>query len=71
MTARTPAQYVTSRQIGAATVTLIDDGLLRWNPQLLAPDDERRRAMPEAEADGTLTLALHVAHIRIGNASIV
>lgn len=65
------SQYITSRQIGEATVTLINDGTLRWNPQLLAPADEVRAAMPEAEADGTLSLGLFVAHIKLGNASIL
>ena len=63
--------YVTSRRIGEATVTLINDGMLRWNPQLLAPEDEVRRALPEAEADGTLSLGLFIAHIRLGDASIL
>lgn len=63
--------YVTARQIGAATVTLINDGMLRWNPQLIAPEDEVRRATPDAEADGTLTLGLFVAHIKLGDASVL
>ena len=65
------SSYVTSRQFGQATVTLINDGMLRWNPQLLAPEDERRRAMPEAAPDGTLDLSLLVAHIKVGAASIL
>lgn len=71
MSARTPVQYVTSRRFGEAVVTLIDDGLLHWNPELPLPIDERRRAMPEADDDGTLALGLHVAHIRLGDASIL
>lgn len=71
MGGRELAQYVTSRQVGAATVTLIDDGLLRWNPQLPVSESVRRQAMPEAEDDGTLPLSLHVAHIRLGDASIL
>jgi glyoxylase-like metal-dependent hydrolase (beta-lactamase superfamily II) len=65
------SQYVTARQIGEATVTLINDGTLRWNPQLLAPEAEVRQATPEAEADGTLALGLFLAHIRLGDASIL
>src|SRR3954454_22457751 len=71
MSGREPAQYVTSRRIGEATVTLIDDGLLRWNPQLPISEATRRQVMPEAEADGTLALGLHVAHIQLGAASIL
>jgi glyoxylase-like metal-dependent hydrolase (beta-lactamase superfamily II) len=66
-----PSQYVTSRQIGEATVTLINDGMLRWNPQLVAPEAEVRQATPEAEADGTLSLGLFVAHIKLDAASIL
>lgn len=65
------SSFVTSRQFGEATVTLINDGMLRWNPQLQAPEEERRRAMPEAAPDGTLELGLFVAHIQAGAASIL
>jgi glyoxylase-like metal-dependent hydrolase (beta-lactamase superfamily II) len=65
------AAYITARRIGEATVTLINDGMLRWNPQLQAPKDEVRQATPEAEADGTLSLGLFVAHIKLGDASIL
>ena len=71
MSGHDAAGYVTARQFGAATVTLIDDGCLHWNPQLPVSEAERRRATPEAAADGTLALGLHVAHIRIGEASIL
>ena len=66
-----PSQYVSSRRIGEATVTAIDDGTLRWNPHLQAPEEARRRAMPEAEPDGTLTLGCHVAHVRLGATSLL
>jgi glyoxylase-like metal-dependent hydrolase (beta-lactamase superfamily II) len=65
------SEYITSRRIGEATITLINDGMLRWNPQLIAPEDEVRRAIPEAEADGTISLGLFVAHIKLGAASIL
>ena len=67
MSGRETAQYVTSRRFGEATVTLIDDGILRWNPQLPISEAVRRRVMPEAESDGTLALGLHVAHIQLGD----
>src|SRR5262245_18562269 len=65
------SQYITSRQIGEATITLINDGMLRWNPQLLAPEDEVRRAMPETGADGTVALGLFLAYIKLGDASVL
>ncbi len=71
MTTPVPEPYVSSRRIGQATVTVINDGALRWNPHLQAPEDARRRAMPEAEPDGTLTLGCHVAHVRLGAASVL
>ena len=42
--------YVDSRSFGAATVSIILDGTLRWAPDLQAPEAEWRRAMPEADA---------------------
>jgi glyoxylase-like metal-dependent hydrolase (beta-lactamase superfamily II) len=44
---------------------------LRWNPQLPISEAVRRQVMPEVEADGTLALGLHVAHIQFGDASIL
>ena len=44
---------------------------MRWAPEIQAPEAEWRRAMPEADANGEITLGLNVVHIRIDGASIL
>jgi glyoxylase-like metal-dependent hydrolase (beta-lactamase superfamily II) len=65
------AEFVASRRIGEAVVTVISDGTLRWSPKFAISEDERRRAMPDADEEGVLTLGLNLAHVRAGHASIV
>jgi len=65
------AAFVTSRRFGDATVTLISEGTFPWTPELTAPEAAWRRAMPEADASGAITLGVNVAHIRLGGASIL
>jgi glyoxylase-like metal-dependent hydrolase (beta-lactamase superfamily II) len=64
-------EFVASRRIGDAAVTVISDGTLRWSPKFPITDDERRRAMPDADEEGRVTLGLNLAHVRLGGASIV
>src|SRR5436309_13388512 len=68
-------RYVDSRRVGDATVTIICDGMLRWAPQLSAPEAEWRRAMPEADQAGALTFPMNLAHVRMpserGDASVL
>jgi glyoxylase-like metal-dependent hydrolase (beta-lactamase superfamily II) len=68
-------RYVDSRRVGDATVTIICDGMLRWAPQLSAPEAEWRRAMPEADQAGALTFPMNLAHVRVpserGDASVL
>src|SRR5438445_12350944 len=66
-----PGDYTASRMIGDATVTIISEGSMSWAPKFVAPEAEWRRAVPEAGADGAITIGLNLAHIRIGNASIL
>lgn len=63
--------FVASRRIGDAVVTVISEGTLRWNPRFEISEDERRRAMPDVDANGKLTLGLNLAHVRLGTISIV
>ena len=65
------ADFVASRRIGEAIVTVISEGTLRWAPKFQISEAERRRAMPDAGEDGRLTLGLNLAHVRLGAASIV
>lgn len=65
------AEFVASRRVGEATVTVISEGSLWWAPRFEIPEDARRRAMPEAASDGRIPLGLNLVHIRLGEASIV
>lgn len=65
------AEYVASRRIGGARITVISDGTIEWAPKILAPEDEVRRAIPELAERGTLTLGLNLVHVALGAASIV
>lgn len=65
------SEFVASRQIGEAVVTVISDGTLRWTPKFPISDAERRRAMPDGDEAGTVTLGLNLAHVRFATASIV
>jgi glyoxylase-like metal-dependent hydrolase (beta-lactamase superfamily II) len=64
-------EFVASRRIGDAVVTVISDGTLRWAPKFQISDAERRAAMPDADEEGKVTLGLNLAHVRLGGASIV
>jgi glyoxylase-like metal-dependent hydrolase (beta-lactamase superfamily II) len=69
-----PAAYVDTRRVGEATVTIISDGTLPGFPfvaWLRAPAAAVRRAVPEADAHGALAFGMNVAHVRIGDASIL
>lgn len=63
--------YVSSRRIGGATVSVIRDGTWPWAPELQAPEEEWRAAMPEANAAGELMIDMNLALVQIGDATIV
>jgi glyoxylase-like metal-dependent hydrolase (beta-lactamase superfamily II) len=65
------ATPIASRRFGDAIVTLICEGTFPWNLELQAPEAAWRRAMPEADAGGAIMLGINVAHIRLGDASIL
>jgi glyoxylase-like metal-dependent hydrolase (beta-lactamase superfamily II) len=65
------SEFVATRRLGDAVVTIISDGTLRWAPKFAIPDEERRRAMPDADVEGKVPLGLNLAHVRLGGASIV
>ncbi len=65
------SEFVASRAVGEATVTVISEGSLPWAPRFQIPEDERRRAMPEAGPDGRIPLGLNLVLIQIRDASIV
>ena len=65
------APLIASRRFGDATVTLISEGTFPWNLELQAPEAAWRHAMPEADVSGAIILGINVAHIRLGDASIL
>jgi glyoxylase-like metal-dependent hydrolase (beta-lactamase superfamily II) len=64
-------EYISTRRIGDATVTVISEGTLEWSPKMNAPEDELKRAIPELLERGRFTLGLNVAHVAVGDASIL
>jgi len=66
-----PSAYVTSRQFGEATVTIISDGYMLGKVALPLPESEWRPAIPEADAEGRINYGLNFIHIKIGDASIL
>ena len=69
--ARAGSEYVATRRIGDAAVTVISDGTIDWAPNFQAPDDEVRRAIPELTGGGKLAIDLIAVHVALGKASIV
>lgn len=64
-------EYVTTRHVGRARVSLIDDGQGGWAPQLSAPEAEWRAAMPEADANGSIDFDHYTGLIQIGDARVL
>jgi glyoxylase-like metal-dependent hydrolase (beta-lactamase superfamily II) len=71
MSDSSPADFVASRQIGDATVSIISEGVLMGEVALPLPEAEWRPLIPEADASGIIPYGLNFLHIRIGNASIL
>lgn len=68
-------EYIATRRIGEATVTLINDGVfdtIPLIPWLDVPADEVRQAVPDADASGCVGgSGMIVAHVQIGAASVL
>ncbi len=63
--------YISRRRIGEAEITLVSEGSCLWAPRLSVPEPEWRRALPEADAQGRIPIGFAVAHIRLGDASVI
>jgi len=63
--------YISSRRIGAATVTIISEGELPYAPNFSAPEADWRKAMPEADERGRFRFGLNVALIQTDDATIL
>ncbi len=71
MSATPVSEFVSTRRVGDAEVTVISEGTIKWAPQFPVPEAEWRAAMPEADSRGAVPLGLNVAHVKIGGASIL
>ena len=63
--------FVATRPIGDISVSVISEGSMRFALALQAPEADWRRAMPEADAEGAVTLGINSAVIQSGEAVIV
>jgi glyoxylase-like metal-dependent hydrolase (beta-lactamase superfamily II) len=70
-TTTTAGDFVSTRRIGDAVISVVSEGTLRWAPRFAQPEAEWRRAVPDADAEGRILLGLNVMHVRLGAASIV
>jgi glyoxylase-like metal-dependent hydrolase (beta-lactamase superfamily II) len=73
MTEFTPADYVATHRVGAATVSAISDatGQSTILKMLVGVPPEVWRREAEADENGDVRLGYNVAHVRIGDASIL
>jgi glyoxylase-like metal-dependent hydrolase (beta-lactamase superfamily II) len=67
----TRSDFVTTRHIGSAAVTAINEGTVYWAPELTAPEEEWRKAIPEVDEKGRIPADHHAIHIRLSGASIL
>lgn len=65
------APFVSTRRIGDATVTAINEGTVLWAPELTAPETEWRAAIQDADAEGRIAADHHAFHVRLGDASVL
>lgn len=65
------ASYVSTHQLGRATLSQINDGVGGWTPKLSAPEAEWRRALPQADANGLVENDHYTGLIRIGGANVL
>ena len=65
------SEYLSTRRVGDAEITLILEGAGPYPVDLNVPESAWRPAVPEADADGNVELCSGGAYIRLGDASIV
>ncbi len=63
--------YISSRRIGAATVTVFSEGSCLWAPRFQVPEDAWRRCLGDADTEGRIRIGFNFAHVSLGAASIV
>jgi glyoxylase-like metal-dependent hydrolase (beta-lactamase superfamily II) len=65
------SEFVSTRRIGEAEVSVISEGTISWPPRFPVPEAEWRAAMPEADERGFIPMGTNAVHITIGDASIL
>lgn len=65
--------FIATRRVGEAEVTLISDGVtaMRLAALLAVAPEDVRAAVPDATAEGEVECGFLVAHVRLGNASLM
>jgi glyoxylase-like metal-dependent hydrolase (beta-lactamase superfamily II) len=66
-----PTAYISSRRVGDATVTIISECTGIGPVNLPVPEAEWRQAIPEADSGGMISYGFNLAHIQLGDASIL
>lgn len=64
-------EFIDTRKVGAAEVTIVSEGGLRWAPRFPVPDSDWHAAAPEADDEGRVPLGLNSAIIRIDDTVVV
>lgn len=59
-------EFMDTRNVGSAEVTIISEGGLRWAPRFPVPESDWRAAAPDSDDQGRVPLGLNSAIIRFG-----
>ena len=68
---REAKNYISRRQFGEASVTVIDEASGLWPLELVGPDGEPIVNVPGTDAKGRALIGFHVVHIQTHDASIL
>lgn len=63
--------WIDTRQVGDATITIVSEGGLLWEPRFAVPEAEWRAVLPDADERGRLWIGLNVVFIRLGDALVL
>jgi glyoxylase-like metal-dependent hydrolase (beta-lactamase superfamily II) len=63
--------FISTRTIGEATVSIINEGSFLWHPNFPVPEEEWRAAAPDADDHGRVRPEVNACLIQIGGANIL
>ena len=63
--------WIDTRQVGDATITIVSEGGLLWEPRFAVPEAEWRAVLPDADERGRLWIGLNVVFVRLGAALVL